>query len=115
MQKPEVRVIQAQSEEVKPADVTSSEAEYLLYKYGFKKEPVQQPVQQNPNSELTFDQLMEIERRREMDNKKRNNQNQQQRRNNGLYTETKWKDVELDDNNTFGIKIEIVSDMKIPK
>jgi len=118
MNKPEVRIIQAQSEEVNPTEVNNSEAEYLLYKYGFKKE-INQPttiIPPNPSANLTFDQMVEMQNQREKQELIKRQQYQQQKKvNDGLYRDTKWRNMDIDGADSFGIKIEIVSDMKIPK
>lgn len=61
MNRPEVRIIDFQKEEINEQPyISPTEKEALLAKYGFKSE--QQPiVQNNPNAHLTFEELCQLE------------------------------------------------------
>ena len=122
MNKPEVRIIQPQQEEIRQADVSQSEADYLLSKYGYKTTNIsdEQPTF-NPNQDLTFEQMMELQQKKEQSERTQRQMNIQNQLNapkpitfdNVGYSETKWSDIEIDSDNKFGIKIQIVTDMKI--
>ena len=68
--KPEVRIIEPQQEEIKPANISQSEREMLLAKYGHRNTPVQQtyvePQQpiSHPGDELTFEEMCRREDQR---------------------------------------------------
>ena len=57
MNRPEVRIIQDQQEEIRPADISQNEAEMLLARYGYASQPqsYQQPDQ---NNGLTFEEMI---------------------------------------------------------
>ena len=60
MQRPEIRIIQNQEEQIQPANIDSWEAEQLLRKYGHQpqqfstREEPQQPI----DNGLTFEQMV---------------------------------------------------------
>ena len=56
MQRPEIRIIQNQEEQIQPANIDSWEAEQLLRKYGHQPQQFstrEEPVS-DPNMNLTF-------------------------------------------------------------
>ncbi len=120
MQRPEVRVIETQSEQTIPIDLEQSEVEKLLAKYGHKSQ-YNKSFDNDPNQNLTFDEMIIRQEQKEKDERSR----MQQLRNGAKpvsfnnedlgYSETKYTDIDIDDQNKFGIKIQIVSDMKLPK
>lgn len=122
MIRPEVRVIQNQEIETKETQVSQSEADALLAKYGYKQKYVaQEPVNVDPNQNLTFDEMIRRQEAQEAERKAR-----LERQRNGAqpvsfdpynmnYSETKYTNLEVDNTNSFGIKVQIVSDMKIPR
>jgi hypothetical protein len=103
--RPQVRIIEPQSEEIKPSEISQSESEYLLSKYGYGQSNVNsQPI--GPQNTDTFEEMI---RKEEMKN--RSNQSIP-KRSDGYNSETKWgSDIE----SGLSFKIEIVTDMKIPK
>jgi hypothetical protein len=80
MNRPEVRIVSQQSEEIKPANISKSEEEALLAKYGygsapnsfssFKEEPV---IESNP---LTFEEMVMREEQKKRDEEMRRKHNQ---------------------------------------
>jgi len=115
MIRPEVRVVQPQEEEIRPAQIDSWEAEQLLRKYGYNAQPQPQP---NPNQNLTFEEMIAQEDAR----MRQERMDAQQRANaprpisfdgsNGYHTETRYGS---DEDSGYGFKIQVTSDMHIPK
>jgi hypothetical protein len=119
MQRPEVRIIEPQQEEIRAVDASQSERDYLLAKYGYKQvSPSYQEESYNPNQHLTFEEMVTLEeskmremRRREME--KRNVPRPYTFDGDRVnYHESKYSDLDLDGQN-FGIQVQIVSDMPI--
>jgi hypothetical protein len=120
MQKPEVRIIEPQQEESRIVDASQSERDYLLAKYGYKQisEPSYQEESYNPNQHLTFEEMVALEERKEMERRRK----EMERRNvprpytfdgdRVNYHESKYSDLDLDGQN-LGIQVQIVSDMPI--
>ena len=120
MQKPEIRIIQSQEEQTQPANIDSWEAEQLLRKYGHQpqqfstREESKQPV----DNGLTFEQMVaqEESRRKEEEMRRRARINGPRPTtfdgSRGYDSEVKYSS---DDDTGFGFKIEITTDMKIPK
>ena len=117
-QRPEVRIIEPQQEQSTPADVTGSEAAYLLAKYGYQPRGVSSQPTYNPDADLTFEEMISKQERELNDERIR----QQQRmygpkavtfdsRNIG-YSNSEYRDLDIDGQN-FGIQVQIVSDMPI--
>jgi hypothetical protein len=121
MQRPEVRLIQGQQVETNEnPNIDSWEAEQLLRKYGYQNNhySTNQEFQTPADNGLTFDQMIEQE-----EAKKRNDEMRRQQQmngpkpisfdgGNGYHTETKYGS---DDDSGYGFKIQITSDMPIPK
>lgn len=122
MQRPEVRIIQDQQIEVKPAEVSSWEAEQLLRKYGYTDQSFStrenQPIESTPNNPLTFEEMIAQEeaKRKQEEGRKRNHLQGPKPTTfdgrNGYDSEIKYGS---DEGTGFGFKIQIVSDMPIPK
>ncbi len=120
MQRPEVRLIEDQQIESKPVEVSGWEAEQLLRKYGYNdqsfstREPQSQPQQPG----LTVEEMMAQEdaRLREEEMRRRAKTHGPKPTTfdgrNGYDSEIKYGS---DDDTGFGFKIQIVSDMPIPK
>jgi hypothetical protein len=114
MERPSVKIIQSQQEEVKSVEVSGSEADYLLSKYGYSNS-VTPPLSNTSKNNLTFEEMIKLQNEEDnrnlLDQQRRNNQPKPVSFNNRNvgYTETKYTDIE----EGFGIKITIVSDMKI--
>ncbi len=118
--RPQVRIIQDQSVE-STREITGSEAEEILRRYGHapqqqfstRQEEPQQPVDDG----LTFEQMVA-----QQEAKKRGEEMRRQQRLNGpkpiTFQGTQY-DTEVkygsDDELGFGFKIEITTDMKLPK
>ena len=72
MQKPEVRIIEPQQEETRVVDASQSERDYLLAKYGYKEMSEPEPqYQSHPSQHLTFEEMIAIEERKEMEKRRR--------------------------------------------
>ena len=122
MNRPDVRIVQSQEVETKSIDVSGTEADALLAKYGYKQQYVPSNQSQvDPNSSLTFEEMTRRQEAKEAEQRARF-----ERQRNGAqpvsfdpynmnYSETKYTNLEVDDTNSFGIKVQIVSDMKIPR
>jgi hypothetical protein len=116
--RPEVRMIEVQSEETNPANIPSWEAEQLLRKYGHQPEhysTFQQPV--TPVNNLTLEEMIAQQetqqkqdqmRKQQMNGPKPMTFNSQ----NGYNSEVKYAS---DDDSGFGFKIEITTDMQLPR
>ena len=121
MERPQVRMIEPQSEETKPANIPSWEAEQLLRKYGHQPEQFttrQQEVPQYVDNGLTLDQMIAQQEAEE-----RNNQMRRQQQMTGpkpvTFSGDRGYDSEVrytsDDDSGFGFKIEITTDMQLPR
>jgi hypothetical protein len=121
MERPQVRMVEPQSEETKPANIPSWEAEQLLRKYGH--EPEQFTTRQDnplppPAPGLTFEEMIA-----QQEAEQRNNQMRRQQQMNGpkpvTFSGDRGYDSEVrytsDDDSGFGFKIEITTDMQLPR
>ena len=119
MQRADVRIIDNQQETVNNVDISQSEAEALLYKYGFRQAPTSQNVPSDPINPMTFEEMA-----RQQDVEERRLQEERYRRLYGPkamtfdndrinYSETKYSQVDLNNGGSFDIKVQIVTDMKI--
>lgn len=117
MIRPEVRVVQPQEETISPAQIDQWEAEQLLRKYGHVTEiPTQSPPP--PSQGMTFEEMVASEEAR----KSMERQKALQRQNgvrpisfdgrNDYHSETRYS---TDEDSGFGFKVQITSDMPIPK
>ena len=117
--RPDVRMIEPQSEQTTPANISSWEAEQLLRKYGHQPEQFstyQQP--DSPVNDLTFDQMIaqqetqqkeeQIRKKQQMNGPKPMTFNSQ----NGYSSEVRYAS---DDDTGFGFKIEVTTDMQLPR
>jgi hypothetical protein len=121
MQRPEVRLVQGQQVETNEnPNIDSWEAEQLLRKYGYQ-DTQYSTHQESPtpaDSGLTFEQMIaqeearikgeEIRRQQQMNGPKPVSFDGR----NGYHTETKYGS---DEDSGYGFKIQITSDMPIPK
>lgn len=119
MERPQVRQIQSQQIESE-REITGAEAEELLRKYGYSNEystRIEQPKQE-PVNNLTFEEMVaqeEAKRRREEEIKRQKMYGPKPTTFdgvNGYESEVKWGS---DDELGFGFKIEITTDMNLPK
>ena len=114
MQRPQVRVVEPQSEEIKPgSDISRTEEEMLLQKYGYGNQ--QRPIQQHdPKQDMTFEELCRIEEQKVKEENRRRDQKMR-----GPKPITFGG--EYDSDTTFSqdegatFKVNIVSDMDLPK
>jgi hypothetical protein len=120
MNRPEVRII-SQQEETNSREVSGWEAEQLLRKYGqdqsFSNRPqVQEPIQKDNG--LTFDQMVAQEEARLKQEQLRRHQQMMGPKpvtfngQNGYESEIRYGS---DSDSGFGFKIEITTDMNLPK
>jgi hypothetical protein len=122
MQRPEVRIVQGQEEQINHnPQVDSWEAEQLMRKYGYQNTSYSTNdiiPESKPMSELTFEEMIRQEENR-LYNEKLKRQHQINGPKpisfdgrNGYHTQTTY---ETDSDTGFGFKIQITSDMNIPK
>ncbi len=119
MNKPDIRIIQSQEETNNEVNINSWEAEQLLRKYGHKPEysTIQQPPQQIDNG-LSFEEM--VAKQEEIERLERNRQTQKYNSpspitfnsNNGYSSEVRYA---ADDDTGFGFKIEVSTDMILPR
>jgi len=106
--RPEVRIVQNQEEEIKPADISQNEMEMLLNKYGYSSTN----IEVNSDNQLSFEDMIRLdeEKNREISKKKTSQ---------GPITFTGDYDQETiygrSDDSGYTFKIDIVSDMPLPK
>lgn len=104
MNKPEVRIIDVQKEEINQEPyISPTEREALLAKYGFKNE---QP-QPDPNAHLTFEELCQLEEQKMRPNPKKG---PKPITFGGNYYSN--EDYKTDDDLGITFKVTVVSDMK---
>jgi hypothetical protein len=118
MNRPEIRIIQNQEEQTQPANIDSWEAEQLLRKYGHQPQQFSTREEQQPANNLTFEQMIAQEEARLKEEEIRRQQRMNGPRpttfdgSRGYDSEVKYSS---DEDTGFGFKIEITTDMKIPK
>ncbi len=120
MERPQVRIIQSQEEHTQPANIDSWEAEQLLRKYGHQPQQfsTHQEPQQPVNNGLTFEEMVAQNEAKLREEEMRRQQRMYGPKpttfdgRNGYDSEVKYTS---DDDTGFGFKIEITSDMKIPR
>lgn len=120
MNRPEVRVTQNQQIETNSNPVDSWEAEQLLRKYGYQNSHYSSTTEPQPTPErgMTFEEMVAQEESRIKEERMKKWQQANGPKpvtfetRNGYYSETKYGS---DDESGYGFKIEITSDMKIPK
>lgn len=120
MVKPEVRIIEPQQEESVDVNVSQSERDYLLAKYGYKSNDSVESdiVNYNPDANLSFEEMImkeeqkfkeKIQRERQKNNLPNPYSFERDRIN---YYENKYSDLDIQGSN-YGISVQIVSDMPI--
>lgn len=121
MQRPEVRLVQDQQVETNEnPNIDSWEAEQLLRKYGYQNTQysTHQEAPLPVDNGLTFEQMIAQEESRIRGEEMRRQQQMNGPKpvsfdgRNGYHSETKYGS---DDDSGYGFKIEITSDMPIPK
>lgn len=120
MERPIVNRIQNQQEEIKTnTNVSQSEIDQLLAKYGYNKEYTKPVENHNPNRDLTLEEMIKKEEEsqkelREYRNRILKDTNPRTFNNKDVYySEEKYTNVDLGNGQEFGIRINIVSDRKI--
>jgi hypothetical protein len=117
MNRPEVRIVEFQKEEISPAHISQTEKEALLYKYGFSnlKEPDSNSYEVRDNG-LTFEEMCRAEEKRLADQRMREYQKRIGPKpitfGGEYYSNVNF---EQDTDSGLSFKISIVSDMKLPK
>ena len=122
MQRPEVRIVQDQDIQVNNnPQIDNWEAEQLMRKYGYQNTQYstnQETPASSQDNGLTFEQMIAQEESKRRDEEMRRKQQLNGPKpisfdgRNGYHTETKYGS---DDDSGFGFKIQITSDMPIPK
>jgi hypothetical protein len=111
MNRPEVRIVHDQQEEIKPADISQNEAEMLLAKYGYKSQPQSYQPQDNG---LSFEEMIRLE-----EQKNQQRLQEQMMKANGPKPYTFGGNYDADTvygtDDGFTFKVNIVSDMPLPK
>lgn len=107
-QKPQVREVESYRVESE-REITGYEAEELLRKYGYNQSSCTSTIKEKPNTKMTFDELIELENSKQ---KQKKDQKPATFKSDGYYSETKYG---TDPESGYGFKIEIRSDMKIPR
>jgi hypothetical protein len=121
MKKPEVRILQGQEEHINNnPQINSWEAEQLMRKYGYQNTSYStndQPYTFDVN-DLTFEEMVKQSEEKENQDRLRKQQQMNGPKpisfdgRNGYHSQTTY---ETDSDTGFGFKIEITSDMNIPK
>jgi hypothetical protein len=120
MERPQVRIIQSQEENTQPANIDSWEAEQLLRKYGHQPQQFSTTQQSQPTQQpgLSFEEMVAQNEAKLKEEEMRRQQRMYGPKpttfdgRNGYDSEVKYTS---DDDTGFGFKIEITSDMKIPR
>lgn len=108
MNRPEVRIIEDQKEEIKEVEISQYEREMLLGKYGYI-DP--QPVKPQNDNGLTFDEMIRIEEQKQKEHLAKQNGPKPIAFDGEYHSNTKYDSDDLG----FSYKISIVSNMEIPK
>jgi len=120
MERPQSRIIDQQHVESE-REITGWEAEQILRKYGHQPEQyssIPEQIPHNPNRELTFEEMVAQEEAKRKEEMMRNKQRMNRPKpmtfdgRHGYNSEIKYSQ---DEDTGFGFKIEISTDMKIPK
>jgi hypothetical protein len=119
MNRPEIRQVEGQRVEAE-REITGYEAEEILRKYGHvdRFSTREEPIPNSPQNDLSFEDMIkkEEEKRKFEDDRKMAKMNGPKPitfgGNSGYESEVKWGS---DDELGFGFKIEITTDMKLPK
>lgn len=117
--RPEVRIVQNQEESSQQVNIDNWEAEQLLRKYGYGSQQASTTVdEQQQDNGLTFEEMV-----RQSEQKAKDEQNRIMSLRNGpkpstfdgRYGYDSQTTYSSDEDTGFGFKIEIVTDMKLPK
>ena len=118
MRRADIRIVDNQTEEIKPADISQTEKEALLAKYGFQSQPTNfnQPLKNDPNAGLSFEEMCRREEQKLQEQRFREHQRRTGPKPvsfDGDYYSNVNYDSDVDSGLTF--KVSIVSNMEIPK
>ena len=113
MNKPEVRIIEPQFEETKPAETSEWEKQQLLAKYGWSSnQTITQPTYHNPDMDLPYEELC---RREEL--KQEQLRNKQRKPTVNAYSidpnSVRYSEDKYSGDGDLGFRVQIVSDMKL--
>lgn len=108
MNRPEIRIIEDQKEEIKEVEISQYEREMLLGKYGYTNT---QPVQPQNDNGLTFDEMIRIEEQKRKEQVAKLNGPKPVTFDGEYHSNVKYDSDDLG----FNYKISIVSNMEIPK
>jgi hypothetical protein len=114
--RPEVRIIQDQQEEIKPADISQNERDMLLAKYGYKPQTTYVEPTIPQDSGMSFEEMCRREEERLYNERMRRHQERMGPKPitfDGNYYSNEEYGTEADSGFTF--KVSVVSDMPIPK
>lgn len=116
MRRADIRIVDQQSEEIKPADISQTEKEALLAKYGYGNYVTPDPKPINPNSGLSFEEMcrreeQKIQQKRMEEYKKRMGPKPVS------FDGDYYSNVNYDSDPDSGLsfKISVVSNMELPK
>jgi hypothetical protein len=116
MEKPQVKIVEFQQEETKDTYVPDYEKNNLLAKYGYKVEDFIQNQPNNPNSNLTFEEMIALEEAKLKEQTQINMHKRNTPRPYSFdqvnYSESKYSSIDLDGTN-LGFEVRIMSDMPI--
>ena len=117
--KPEVRVVQGQTEEINDnPQIDNWEAEQLLRKYGYQNTNNSSLNTEVNRNELTFEEMINLENSKLEEDRIRKIQKINEPKpitfdgSGGYNSETRYSS---DDDSGYGFKVQITSDMPIPK
>jgi len=118
MERPQVSIIENQSETVREVSISESEKIALLSKYGFSGGDHNYKGNQVESvNNLTFEEMVSQQeqsvKQKDQEKKRESIPSYSIDQNSVQFYESKYKTFEEDD--TFGFEVKIVSDMKIPK
>jgi hypothetical protein len=118
MEKPQVRIIEPQSEEIINTPISNYEKELLLLKYGLNNEIVNRETVANPNRHLTFEEMVAIEEQKQLEIRRKEFELRNRPKPISIdsdkvnYHESKYSSMDLDGFD-LGIQVQIFSDMPI--
>lgn len=118
MEKPQVRIIEPQSEEIVNTPISNYEKELLLLKYGLNNEIVNRETVVNPNRHLTFEEMIAMEEQKQLEIRRKEFELRNRPKPISIdsdkvnYHESKYSSMDLDGFD-LGIQVQIFSDMPI--
>lgn len=115
--RPEVRIIDHQQEEIKPANISKTEEEMLLQKYGYghSAQPQKQQKPYDPKQDMSFEELCRLEDQKIKEEKMRRHQQRTGPKPITFDGDYNSNTTFSSDDDGISFKVNIVSDMEIPK